>query len=240
MSERSTMISIALVTAPLLCLTALRIILPVFDSVLSNDPTSQIIAYVLALVLGIMMFIKYRVIQDHEYLRAKSIKKLSKTYKLENKGLWENSHSSLRDLEINAMTPFKGKQASKVKELMDGNIGAINKEKYENEGNTFQINDEITLKEDIISESGESSDTPQRSTLSKINTKLNQIIDRVALNKLNKKNNEDIHVKKEPNIDSKWDIITPKSISTTIECKACKSLNDGDSNYCTSCGGYIS
>ncbi|MCP2506884.1 MAG: hypothetical protein NLN64_01125, partial [Candidatus Thalassarchaeaceae archaeon] len=128
MANRSAYVSIGIAIFPVLCLTALRAILPVVDEVLSNDLFSQIISYSFVLILGLFMLSKYRVIKDHEYHRSKAIRKLSKSYKLEDQGLWENSDEILNKLEIRAKSNSNDDEFNSV---MKGFVGSLNKERNE-------------------------------------------------------------------------------------------------------------
>ncbi|MFQ3344063.1 MAG: hypothetical protein ACKVI6_03220 [Candidatus Poseidoniales archaeon] len=245
MEERSTLISVALTIFPLMCLIALRIILPTFDEVLSNDLKSELIAYLFVLLLGLLVVSRYRVIEDHEYHRSKAIRKLSKSYKLEDRGLWEDSGKVLSKLEMNAKINSNNKNSLKINTLMKGNIGAINKER----------NEEII--ENIITNNGESlglleddkaTIAEKKSLLNylkKIPGIFNQMIDKAAINKINK------NIKKQKNIiqhkkhekisleDEKWSASPSKSFSNILVCNSCKSLNNEGISYCTSCGDYL-
>ena len=97
------------------CLTALRTILPALDGVLSDDTLSKLLMYGFSFFLGFLMVLKYNIIEDHEYHRSKAIRKLSKSYKLEDKGLWEDSDSIIRNLELKAKGNIKGKNAQNLK-----------------------------------------------------------------------------------------------------------------------------
>ena len=128
MAKRSAYVSIGIAIFPVLCLTALRAILPTVDDVLSKDLFSQVISYSFVLILGLFMLSKYRVIKDHEYHRSKAIRKLSKSYKLDDKGLWENSDEILNKLEIKAKSNFND---DKFNSAMKGFVGSLNKERNE-------------------------------------------------------------------------------------------------------------
>ena len=245
MVERSPLVSFALIVAPTLCLTALRIILPVFDDVLSTDLISKIIVYSFSLFIGILMFLKYRTIEDHEYHRSKAISKLSKTYKLDNKGLWEDSDSIIRDLELKAQSNLRGKASVKSDQLMKGSIGNINKEMHEDIAqNEVEINlsSKINSSEQI---NNENISKDSKSIFSKINEKFNKIIENAALNEVNK-NKRVIKSQSYPDIETsetisdKWNTPTSKKERKVIACNYCHSLNDEDVNYCVSCGNYLS
>ena len=88
MAERSPLISMALLFAPTVCVVALRFGLPNIEELLIEDIIAQVVIHSLAIILGIIMYLKYRVVEDHEYHRSSAIKGLSKMYKMEDKGLW--------------------------------------------------------------------------------------------------------------------------------------------------------
>ena len=48
------------------------------------------------------MYVKYGVVEDHEYHRSAIIKRLSKSYSQEDKGLWDKSDNAMLKLEENA------------------------------------------------------------------------------------------------------------------------------------------
>ena len=98
MAERSGTISGALLLTPTLCIVALRYGLPTINEVISNDIVLELSIHSIALIIGIVMFSRYRVIEDHEYHRSAAIKRLSKSYSQEDKGLWEKSEVAIKKL----------------------------------------------------------------------------------------------------------------------------------------------
>ncbi|MBK63997.1 MAG: hypothetical protein CMB47_00535 [Euryarchaeota archaeon] len=242
MAERSSLMSLALLLAPIFCLTALRTILPALDGVLSDDTLSKLFAYGFSLFVGFLMVLKYNIIEDHEYHRSKAIRKLSNSYKLEDKGLWEDSDSTIRELELKAKSNFKGKNALKSEKLMKGQIGNINNEKYDdNSLNYFEKNLEILPDKEIFEEN-DHGDT-KTTLFSKFKSILDKVIDNAALREIDKsKNNIKPKLYSEPDIalDDKWNTSGLKRINKVVTCNSCHSLNDGETNYCGACGNYLS
>jgi len=237
MAKRSAYVSIGIAIFPVLCLTALRAILPTVDDVLSKDLFSQVISYSFVLILGLFMLSKYRVIKDHEYHRSKAIRKLSKSYKLEDKGLWENSDEILNKLEIKAKSNFNDDGFNSA---MKGFVGSLNKERNEdtmeeevielinNDNNIIIIIIIIIIKNQIKL-------TSLNQLYFKIKNLLNMLIEKSASKKIN--NNKASINLSQNNI--KWDIKSTISTSKVTICVSCNSLNDMDSNYCVSCGIYL-
>ena len=79
-----------------------------------------------ALVIGLIMFLRFRKVEDHEYHRSQAIRKLSRTYSREDKGLWEKGDSAIEKLETRAKATKKGRSALRVKALEKGKIGSLN------------------------------------------------------------------------------------------------------------------
>ena len=234
MAKRSAYVSIGIAIFPVLCLTALRAILPTVDDVLSKDLFSQVISYSFVLILGLFMLSKYRVIKDHEYHRSKAIRKLSKSYKLDDKGLWENSDEILNKLEIKAKSNFND---DKFNSAMKGFVGSLNKER--NEDTTEEEVIESINNNDNNNDNNGNKEPDEISIINqlyfKIKNLLNMLIEKSASKKIN--NNKASINLSQNNI--KWDIKSTISTSKVTICVSCNSLNDMDSNYCVSCGIYL-
>lgn len=128
MTERSPMIGVALLLAPTLCVGALRFGLPNIEALLKQDLVAQAIIHGLAILLGIVMFLRYRVVEDHEYHRSSAIKGLSSMYRLEDKGLWNKGDAALERLEAQARTQPKGRSGLRFQQKMQGSVSGLNKE----------------------------------------------------------------------------------------------------------------
>lgn len=131
MTERSPMIGVALLLAPTLCVGALRFGLPNIEVLLKQDLVAQAIIHGLAILIGIVMFLRYRVVEDHEYHRSSAIKNLSSMYRLEDKGLWNKGDAALERLEAQARSQPKGRAGLRFQQKMQGSVSGLNKEQSE-------------------------------------------------------------------------------------------------------------
>lgn len=130
-AQRSGPVSFALVLMPNLVLFSFRTLSPELNEALSNDDSGQMVAHSLALLIGLIMAYRYSVVHDHEFRRSKAISALSKTYKLEDRGLWDKGEVAIQKLEARAHSDFKGRKATASRRRMKGNIGEINRESPE-------------------------------------------------------------------------------------------------------------
>ena len=130
------------------------------------------------------MFLKYRVVEDHEYHRSKAIRKLSKSYKLDNKGLWEDSDSIIRDLELKAKSNLRGKTALKSEQLMKGSIGNINMERIEDSVSNIPGTDPEVISDEV--NDGDEEKNKKLSMTSRLKRRLDKIIDNAALREIRK------------------------------------------------------
>ena len=106
MTNRSPAVSLALLIAPTMCIVAVRFGIPALDEVISNDFILEATLHIIAILVGLFMITRYSRIEDHEYHRSKAIGRLSKTYKSEDRGLWdERSDKALQKLEAKANSP---------------------------------------------------------------------------------------------------------------------------------------
>ena len=72
------------------------------------------------------MLLRYRKVKDHEYHRSQAIRKLSRSYSREDRGLWEKGDSAIERLESRANAPKKGRSAMRAWGLVKGSIGSMN------------------------------------------------------------------------------------------------------------------
>ena len=128
MAQRSPLISAGLLLALTICVVALRFGLPNIEELLKQDLIAQAIIHTIAVILGIIMYLKYRVVEDHEYHRSSAIKGLSSMYRLEEKGLWSRGDSALEKLEAQARREPKGRAGLRFQKRMSGRVSDLNKE----------------------------------------------------------------------------------------------------------------
>ena len=197
------------------------------------------------------MFLRYRVIEDHEYLRSSVIKRLRKSYKEEDRGLWEKSDIAIKKLEDQASVKVKGRKGALIQAKMSGNIGSLNAESTEKEVDEDKEIEVVTHHRNIgtIIDEGlfeKNQNEPSKSFFSKR-------LEKSAIKRLEKKRikaaKKEMKVIKNKtkvkgysqNDDNQWEVssktqLTPKVIS----CKECGTLNNSNNPYCTSCGTYLS
>ena len=77
------------------------------------------------------MFLRYRVVEDHEYHRSSAIKNLSSMYRLEDKGLWNRGDDAIDRLEAQAHNQPKGRAGLRFQQRMTGKVSDLNKEQSE-------------------------------------------------------------------------------------------------------------
>ena len=131
MTERSPWMGVALLAAPTLCVLAIRFSITALENVLKEDLVALVVIHGLAILLGLVMFMRYRVVEDHEYHRSSAIKSLSKMYQMEDRGLWSKGDSALERLEMQARAPTKGRAGIRMQNRMAGSIADLNKERDE-------------------------------------------------------------------------------------------------------------
>ena len=251
MAERSSTISGALLLTPTLCIIALRYGLPSINEVISNDIIIEISIHTIAIIFGLVMFSKYRVIEDHEYHRSATIKRLRKSYIQEDKGLWDKSETAMKKLEEQSSEQVKGRKGALIKAKMSGNIGSLNAESSENEVDADEEIEVVThhrnigtIIDEVIIEKNKNA--PSKSFLSKR-------LEKSALKRLEKKRLKAAkkEIKKSnskpkvkgytQNDENQWDVSSKTQLAPTVaSCKECGTLNNSNNPYCTSCGTYLS
>ena len=251
MAERSSTISGALLLTPTLCIIALRYGLPSINEVISNDIIIEISIHTIAIIFGLVMFSKYRVIEDHEYHRSATIKRLRKSYIQEDKGLWDKSETAMKKLEEQSSEQVKGRKGALIKAKMSGNIGSLNAESSENEVDADEEIEVVThhrnigtIIDEVILE--KNNNEPSKSFLSKR-------LEKSALKRLEKKRLKAAkkEIKKSnskpkvkgytQNDENQWDVSSKTQLAPTVtSCKECGTLNNSNNPYCTSCGTYLS
>ena len=131
MAERSPMLGLALLLAPSLCVMALRYGSDALEEVISQDSSLRYSIHAVALLAGVVMFMRYRKVEDHEFHRSRAIRKLSKTYSREDKGLWDKGEAAIQRMETKVSAPSTGRKALKAQALKSGTVGSLNTERSE-------------------------------------------------------------------------------------------------------------
>ena len=250
MSERSGTIAAALFLMPSLCVISIRYGLPTVNEVISNDIIIEIGIHSLAVLIGIFMYVKYGVVEDHEYHRSAIIKRLSKSYSQEDKGLWDKSDNAMLKLEENAKSSIKGRKGQLVQAKMSGNIGSLNVESTE-----IEVNDDLDIEivthhrgVNTIIDENVLEDRIVKSKKSFITRRLEKSaskrIERKKIKQQRKKIKSNANVAKSNNNegqDNHWDMpISSNLTKSVVPCIECGTLNNSTNPYCTSCGTYLS
>ena len=246
MAQRSPMLGAALLLAPTMCVIALRYGLPAIDELLSEDDTMMYSVHVTALLIGVVMFMRYRKVEDHEYHRSKAIRKLSRTYSKEDRGLWEKGEAAIERLEAKASEPRTGRAALETQALKSGTVGALNTERSEEEiseddpepqAKTRATGMSTMVDEQAIAESKDPG------FLYRMSNSINSRMDASAQRRLEKRSAK-AAAKKAPaknDSDSQWAAPSASSLArSVVSCSSCGALNNSGAPYCTSCGDFLS
>ena len=189
---------------------------------------------------------------DHEFRRSKAIDALSRTYKLEDKGLWEKGEAAIQRLEARAHSDFKGRKASRSRMRMQGNIGQLNRELEELEHNEDDSEYSVSVDGiEITQEKKGEQKLPEKSLFQLIANFFSSLVDKSA-NKRAEKHNQEVKKKQtitKERIDdfqsfssaggSQW-VIPDGTQRKTRFCNSCSTYNDAVSDYCASCGSFMS
>ena len=197
------------------------------------------------------MFSRYRVIEDHEYHRSATIKRLRKSYSQEDKGLWDKSEIAIKKLEEQSSQQVKGRKGALIQAKMSGKIGSLNAESFEKEVDT---DDEIevvthhrnigTIIDEVIIEKNNTEASKsflsrrlEKSALKRLEKKRLK----VAKKEIKKSNNKPKVKVYNQNDENQWDVSSKTQLTPTVtSCKECGTLNNSTNPYCTSCGTYLS
>jgi len=74
---------------PLLVMGVTHLSLPPLQAMFEVEPRLMYGWYVVALVLGVVLYRRTGVVKDHEYNRAKAMKKIRHVYEAEERGVWQ-------------------------------------------------------------------------------------------------------------------------------------------------------
>ena len=242
MAQRSPMMGAALLLAPTMCVVALRYGSDALEEVISQDTTLRYSIHAAALLAGVVMFMRYRKVEDHEFHRSRAIRKLSKAYSREDRGLWQKGEAAIERMEAKASTPATGRKALKAQALKSGTVGSLNTERSE---------------EDI----GEDTESPQTQTTGistmvdeeaiaepkspgaflRISGAINSRLDASAERRMERRvTKASKKASSKTSSDDQWATPAESSLArSVISCTACGALNNSGTPYCTSCGEFL-
>ena len=236
---------------PNIIVITFRTLSPELDEALTNDDLGQVLTHLFATVFGIILAFRYSRVRDHEFRRSKAIDALSRTYKMEDKGLWEKGEVAIQRLEARAHSDFKGRKASRSRMRMQGTIGQINRELGELEHNEDDSEYSVSVDGiEIIKETKEEHKLPEKKASQIVANFFSSLVDKSA-NKRAEKNKQE--VKKNQSImkeriddfqsvsatrGSQW-VIPDGTQKKTRFCESCSTYNYAVSDYCTTCGSFM-
>ena len=156
MAEKNGGTSIALLLAPSLIFLVLDMFgPPAIDLLLSEKIWIPYVYYGSSLVFGYILFRRSRIVKDMEWHRSKSIQRLEKVYKAEDKGVWLRSEEADNRLNASAMNrPITSQK--KASERLSGSVSQINREAgpTEIESNESDVeNVDLFLEQDHVARS---------------------------------------------------------------------------------------
>ena len=118
-----------LLALPPIIFVALHQVIPAIGEHLLSGVIAIGIYYCVGISIGIFLFLKSRVVRDHEWHRRKHIKKLQRDYAAEDRGVWSKADIAMRDLEADAVGAEDGNLSRMALLKLDGNIGNLTAEK---------------------------------------------------------------------------------------------------------------
>ena len=222
MAGRSFPIMLGLLLTPTIILLVLRMSLPVVDSILVSDRNVLMGIHAFAALIGLILAGRGTKNKDHEFLRSGAIDRLSRTYELEDGGLWSRADEALARLE---------RRNSKKKAIqMSGGVASINAESRELDLGDEEPGDIRVSGVAVSKDTGgkqnslESEKKPITQRKSRgISAWLDRRAERVARKRLEK-----IRSKQSEN-----------STATTANCRTCGATSPYGSSYCTTCGSLL-
>ena len=171
--------------------------------------------------------------------------RLSKTYKLEDRGLWEKGEVAIQKLEARAHSDFKGRKAITSRRRMHGKIGEINRESLELE-QKIGDNSEFTVSVDGVEQKKETIEEPPEdkpNLISRVSKLISSSVEKTASRREERRKKALLQKSESsyPLLDdenSRWAIPQGTQMKTIL-CDSCSTYNDAESNYCSACGSLI-
>ena len=175
-----------------------------------------------AILIGLILAGRSTKNKDHEFLRSGAIDRLSRTYELEDGGLWSRADEALARLE---------RRNSKKKTIqMSGGVASINAESRELDIGDEEPGDIRVSGVEVSADTGVEQNSPEsekKPTIQRKSRGISAWLDRRA-ERVARKRLEKIRSKQSGN-----------SAATTISCKSCGSTSPYGTSYCTTCGSLL-
>jgi hypothetical protein len=89
MAQQRQLTSLGVGVLPLLLMGVTHLSLPPLQAMFEVEPRLMYAWYAVALLLGVVLLRRSRVVKDHEYNRVKAMKKVRHVYEAEERGVWQ-------------------------------------------------------------------------------------------------------------------------------------------------------
>ena len=242
MAQRSPMLGAALLLAPTMCVVALRYGSNALEQIISQDATLRYSIHAAALLVGVVMFMRYRKVEDHEFHRSRAIRKLSKAYSREDRGLWEKGEAAIERMEAKASAPATGRRALKAQALKSGTVGSLNTERSEEDiGEDAEPSQAQTTGISTMVDEEAIAEPKGPGTFSRISGAINSRLDASAERRMERRAAKvSKKASSKASSDDQWATPAASSLArSVISCTACGALNNSGTPYCTSCGEFL-
>jgi len=242
MAQRSPMLGAALLLAPTMCVVALRYGSNALEEIISQDATLRYSIHAAALLVGVVMFMRYRKVEDHEFHRSRAIRKLSKAYSREDRGLWEKGEAAIERMEAKASSPATGRRALKAQALKSGTVGSLNTERSEDDiGEDAEPSQAQTTGISTMVDEEAIAEPKGPGTFSRISGAINSRLDASAERRMERRAAKvSKKASSKASSDDQWATPAASSLArSVISCTACGALNNSGTPYCTSCGEFL-
>ena len=242
MAQRSPMLGAALLLAPTMCVVALRYGSNALEEIISQDATLRYSIHAAALLVGVVMFMRYRKVEDHEFHRSRAIRKLSKAYSREDRGLWEKGEAAIERMEAKASAPATGRRALKAQALKSGTVGSLNTERSEEDiGEDAEPSQAQTTGISTMVDEEAIAEPKGPGTFSRISGAINSRLDASAERRMERRVAKvSKKASSKASSDDQWATPAASSLArSVISCTACGALNNSGTPYCTSCGEFL-
>ena len=242
MAQRSQMLGGALLLAPTMCVVALRYSSGALEEVISQDTTLRYSIHAAALLVGVVMFMRFRKVEDHEFHRSRAIRKLSKTYSREDRGLWDKGEAAIQRMEAKASVPSTGRKALKAQALKSGTVGSLNTERSEEDiGEDIDSPQSPTTGISTMVDEEAITESKGPGVFSRISGSINRRLDASAERRMERRASKaSKKASAKTSSDDQWATPVASSLArSVISCGACGALNNSGTPYCTSCGEFL-
>jgi len=222
--------------------------------ILSNgDPMAPWAAAIVGLVPGYILYKRVVTVRGHEWHRVQALKKLSKHYKNEESGAWENNqnitlHTTQGSVEVGALTQNAlERMQGKVGDLLMDNRDARAEIENKAEVDMLADRDHVNLAAARMRGDKSLEEKVKKTTVAeREGSVMDNLLDWVAT-KISKKKRKQVKndVVSESNISldgiqnqnvssaaSEYDNL----VSNSWHCRSCGHMNSVDTNYCDVCG----